>query len=326
MKCTNKRIISILLVCSIVLSGCGSAKLDNEYNIKNVSSSGNAKEKDTDSTNLLLSEKYCVADDSNILLDDVNTDNIKAAGAFNITKGECLYAYNVQKKLYPASTTKILTAYLAITKGNLKDVVTVSSEACTLPYGASTASLQAGDEVTVEDLLYGLMLVSGNDAANALAEYVSGSVADFATLMNETCMDIASTKSEFVNPNGLHDDEHYTSCYDLYLIFQTALENKTFRKIIHTLSYDASIKRASGEVVSINYGNTNKFLNGSASYPKGYKIIGGKTGTTNDAGNCLVLLVKNKEGDEIILIGLGADSRDNLYLFLDNLMNSLKMK
>ncbi len=327
MKFTSKRLLAVLLTLSLVtpfLASCGKTELKYEFNISNVTSSGNP----SSSGNPVVKSDFfakdlCVAELKDKSLDSLSDSYINAGAAFNVTSGETLYSKNVYDRLYPASTTKILTAYIILKYGNLDDEVTVSKNATDLPSGASSASLRTGDRITVRDLLYGLMLVSGNDAAVALAEYMSGSVLEFSSLMNKEAKELGASNSHFVNPNGLHKDNHYTSVYDLYLIFNEAVKDDNFRRIVNTEEYTGRITRKDGEVVDIIYKSTNRFITGDSDYPASYTVIGGKTGTTYDAGNCLVLLVQNDVGEDIVLICLGADSRDHLYIFMDNLMNSI---
>ena len=131
-----------------------------------------------------------------------------------------------------ASTTKIMTAILAIEMGDLADVVTVSPRAAGVE--GSSIYLERGEKLTLEDLLYGLMLRSGNDAAVAIAEHIGGTVENFANLMNRKAYQIGARNTHFVNPHGLHDDKHYTTAYDLALISAYAMENPVFRVIVST--------------------------------------------------------------------------------------------
>ena len=206
--------------------------------------------------------------------------------------------------------------------GNLDDKVTVSSEAVSNLAGSSLCGVQAGDQLTVRDLLYGLMLVSGNDAANVLAEYYSGSVEKFAKVMNKEAKALGATKSHFVNANGLPDEKHYTSVYDMYLIFQEAIKLQDFVDIIKTDSIDVSYADANGNTVSKTWTNTNQYLKGETQSPDGITVIGGKTGTTNAAGYCLVLYSQNKKGQDIISIVYKGDSRSSMYTLMNEILST----
>lgn len=174
-------------------------------------------------------------------------------------------------------------------------MVTISSDAVANMAGSSVCGINTGDQISVKNLLYGLMLVSGNDAANALAEYYSGSVEEFARVMNEEALALGATNSHFVNANGLPDDEHYTTVYDMYLIFQEAVKSQAFVDIIKTKSIDVTYQDANGNDVNKTWNNTNHYLTGETEAPEGITVIGGKTGTTNAAGYCLVLYSNNKK-------------------------------
>ena len=143
-----------------------------------------------------------------------------------------LYAKNENTKMYPASTTKILTAILVLENCNLNDIVTVPYEAIiTIPSGYSVAALQAGEQLTVEQLLQVLLVHSANDAANVLAFHVSGSIDAFASLMNQKVSDLRLENTHFTNPSGKHDENHYTTAHDLAIIMKYCMKNSTFRHL-----------------------------------------------------------------------------------------------
>lgn len=327
MRCTNKRIIIILVSClfSSFLSGCGTKLLDSQYDYYQVVNSTKESSID-DSTKVpsFMANDLCVVSNKDILIPEISNQNTKSAAAFNLSTCETLYAYKVHEKRYPASTTKVLTAYLVLKYGNLKDEVVISKNAVKLPDGAASGGFWAGDKVSVSTLMYALLVSSANDAAYALAEYISGSTEEFATLMNREAKAMGATNSNFVNPNGLHDENHYTTVYDLYLIFNKACSNKTFEKIIHCKSKKVTWSRADGSEVTKTYTSTNQFLTGEKKHPNGYKIIGGKTGTTYHAGNCLMVLTKNKQNEQILFVALGCNSRDYLYKYLFSLMKAVR--
>lgn len=267
-----------------------------------------------------FAEDLCVAPKEQTQSDAVTDEVVEAMGVFLPADGTISYQKNIYEKMYPASTTKILTAYLAITQSNLDDIVTVSEHAADQASDSSVCGLQAGDQIKMSDLLYGLMLKSGNDAAIAIAEHISGSEEAFAVLMNETARSFGATNSHFVNPNGLHDENHYTCVYDLYLIFSHAIEQDFFLQLIQTTSYTVYYTNASGADASQTWRNTNKYLNGEVTQPEGVTVLGGKTGTTNAAGYCLVLLSNNDKKEPVISIILKSDGRSNLYYVMNQVL------
>lgn len=268
-----------------------------------------------------FADQLCVGGTDNIGTDKTDSQVAVGAGLFNTATGEIPYAQNIYEKLYPASTTKILTAYIALKYGKLDDIITVSENAATQASDSSVCGLLAGDKISLRDLLYGLMLRSGNDAAIAIAEYISGSCDAFAVKMNEEARLLGATTSHFVNPNGLPDEDHYTSVYDLYLLFQAAIQNESFYELIHTPSYTANYTHADGSAATQDWSSTNLYLAGDATAPDGITVIGGKTGTTGDAGYCLVLLSENSAGQKLISIVLKADCKSNLYLLMNEMLS-----
>lgn len=268
-----------------------------------------------------FSEDLCVAEDIALGTDTTDAQVAEGAGAFNLATGEVVYAKNLYERLYPASTTKVLTAYLALKYSeDLDAYITVSENAVHQASDSSVCNLKAGDVIKLRDLIYGLMLRSGNDAAVAIAEHVSGSVEAFADLMNQEAAAMGATQSHFVNPNGLPDENHYTTVYDMYLIFAKALENPEFSQIIGTKSYDVVYTDAQGNAVERTWENTNQYLSGTAKMPEGFQVVGGKTGTTGEAGYCLVLCSYNPSGQPIISIVLKADGKSNLYLLMNEML------
>lgn len=230
------------------------------------------------------------------------------------TDNEVIYADQVYNKLYPASITKLLTALVALRYGEMTDMVTISYNASHITeIGAKVCGFEEGDEISLEVLLNSMLVYSGNDAAIAIAEHVGGSVEKFAQMMNEEAKAIGAVHSNFVNPNGLHDDNQYTTAYDLYLIFNELLNNDNFRSIISTVSYTAQYTDETGNAKQKTFESTDKYLLGEASLDPGLEAIGGKTGTTSKAGNCLILLTKDEEEKEYISVILKASGSEQLY-------------
>lgn len=308
----------------IAISGCGkeSAELTSAYDIYTTAEDMSLSVTSQTASNTYFASDLCISEDISLGTDMTDSQVAEGAGTFNLATGEVVYAKNLYEKLYPASTTKILTAYIALKYcEDLDAFVTISDNAVNQASDSSVCNLKAGDIVRLRDLLYGLMLRSGNDAAVAIAEYISGDVASFADLMNSEALAIGATHSHFVNPNGLPDEEHYTTIYDMYLIFNKALENQTFIDLISTKSYDVVYTNAAGDAVERTWDNTNQYLSGSAKTPDGFTIIGGKTGTTGEAGYCLVLYSYNPSGQPIISIVFKADGKSNLYLLMNEMLS-----
>ena len=222
----------------------------------------------------------------------------EAAILYDATTGQTLYEKNADKALYPASTTKLMTALLAAERLNLNDTITYSETAThNLESGASNVKLDTGDKLSVQDSLYALLLKSACEVANGIAEKVSGTQEAFAQLMNERAKQLGCTHTNFVNASGLNNANHYTTVRDMALITKAALDNDTVRKIDQTLSYTLPASKNRGE---LKITNGHKMLNPSNSeYYAG--IIGGKTGYTSKAGNTLTTAV-SKDGHELIAV------------------------
>lgn len=218
--------------------------------------------------------------------------------------GEILYEKKAQEKAYPASMTKVMTALLvleAIGQGQLaaSTMVTAGDTAYQdFVAGASTANIKVGETLSVEDLLYCLLLPSANEAANILAVAVDGSIEDFVAHMNRRAGELGCKGTHFVNPNGLHNDEHYSTAYDISLMMIEALKYDLFRTIIRTPSYTTA---GNALVPDGHYFfNTNGLVSGLYYANHIYdKCIGGKTGTTDEAGRCLVAAAE--DGDTLLV-------------------------
>ncbi len=173
-----------------------------------------------------LASDLCVTD-TDVQDIEADTEDALAACFFNLNEKKVLYAKNIHERMYPASTTKIMTALVALDKGDLDAQTTVSKEAITFSEsGVSTAKLKEGDVLTLRQLLYALLTVSANDAANVIAEQIAGSQDAFVEMMNQEAQKIGATNTHFVNANGLHSEDHYTTVYDLYLMFNAAMQHE----------------------------------------------------------------------------------------------------
>lgn len=323
MRCTNKtnriKLLCIVCIAAIFMSGCGQAVvIENPYSVY----SSKLSTYDTDTTESdFFATDLCVTDGTDIGTDKTDSAVAEGGGVFNLTSGEVTYSQNIFGKLYPASTTKILTAYIIIRDCNLSDMVTVSANAVDQASDSSICNLQEGDVISVKNLLYGLMLASGNDAAVALAEFHSGSVETFVDEMNTTAKNLGATNSHFVNPNGLPDEDHYTTIYDMYLLFKEAVQYEDFVSIIGSKEVTVNYLNKKGDAVEKTWSNTNRYISGKYNAPDGFTILGGKTGTTNAAGYCLVLYSMNPDGDKIISIVFKADGRSNLYYLMSQMLS-----
>ena len=250
--------------------------------------------------------------------DDLDVD-AKAAIIVETNTGRIIYEKNSTEENYPASVTKVLTAIIVIEKCHFDDIATASETAIeSVPEGYVTAPLSIGEEMRIEDLLYALMLKSANDAAYVLAEHVGGSIEGFAEIMNQKAEEIGCKDTHFINPNGIHDDKHYTTAYDMYLISNYAMKNEEFVKIVSTYEYTlpATNKYEDEDRVMKN---TNSFVNPDSSYYN-KNVRGIKTGTTTQAGNCLIADVA-RDGLEFITVLFGADDSNGRFYETEKMIN-----
>jgi D-alanyl-D-alanine carboxypeptidase (penicillin-binding protein 5/6) len=158
-----------------------------------------------------------------------------------------------------------------------------------------------------------LLVYSGNDAAIAIAEHIAGSEEAFVKMMNEEAALLGATGTHFTNPHGLHDPNHYTTAYDMYLIFKACLEYEDFLPMIRQTTYNAQITDIDGNVKTVPYESTNMFLLGTMDTPEGVTVFGGKTGSTSDAGDCLILYSTSESGEGYISAVFKADGKTSLY-------------
>ncbi len=228
-------------------------------------------------------------------LNDEPKINSRSAVVIDRKSKNIIYGKNENVKKAMASTTKIMTAMVVIQNTNLNNIVDISKKAAGT--GGSRLGLKAGDKITVKDLLYGLLLRSGNDCAVALAEYVAGSVKEFSNLMNQNAQMLGLNNTHFVTPHGLDEEEHYTTAYELAILADYALNNEIFAQIVNTKSYTININKNSKTL-----NNTNELLGNLNG------VYGVKTGFTNGAGRCLVTSIKRGNLD-VICVVLGADTK-----------------
>ena len=324
-KCTSKKIKALLLSAGILFSslflpGCGSNAAVPDPFDSAAALTGYGIVKKPEEESIFFADNLCVTNGENLNTDKVHSYVAMAAGVFDATTKETLYKQDIFKKVYPASTTKILTLLCAIKHGDLSKTVTCSENIKNIDSDSSVAGLNVGDQLTIRQLSYGLMLPSGNDAAIAIAEGVSGSVEAFAELMNKEAQSLGATHSHFVNPHGLQDTNHYLTVYDMYLIFNEALRYQDFTDVIQSPSYLCKYLDKDGNKVEKTWRNTVRYVSGSEDDPKGIEVIGGKSGTTGSAKYCLVIYSKNEADHDIISMVYGADARVNLYLLMREIL------
>lgn len=269
------------------------------------------------------SSKVCV-----IKKEEVGAETLDALSAsgllmVDIDDNQMLYADGIYDRLYPASLTKLATALVCLKYGNMDDDVKISYTASHISEpGAKTCFLQEGDVINFKTLLTSFLVYSGNDAGIALAEHISGSEKEFVKLMNKEVKALGAVGTRFTNSHGLHDENHYTTAYDIYLILNELAGYDEFLEMASKKEYIAEFRDASGNKIKKVYESTIKFLTGEKKLPKGFKILAGKTGTTIAAGNCLTLLVTGPDSHRYIAVCMKAYSYDSLYSQINELLGT----
>lgn len=250
----------------------------------------------------------------------------ESAVLIDANSGTILAQKNADKKMYPASLTKIMTAILAIEMGELTDVITVDDDTPHEIYGSHIA-LEEGEILTLKDLLHALMLPSANDAASTIAKHYGGSLDGFVKLMNQKAKDLGAFNTNFNNPHGLHDLNHYSTAADMALITQYAMKNETFKKIVATTKYEIQTTNKKDEPryfttlnkLLFNTGYNQILVDGVYISPYYEYATGAKTGYTPEAGNCLVATA-TKDGTELIAVTMKGISLE-MYQDVHNLFN-----
>ena len=224
------------------------------------------------------------------------------------TSGKVLFEYNSRQQMYPASTTKIMTLLLALEKGYLNELVTIPQSAANVPADSSLVPVYPGEQMTMEDLLHGLMIRSGNDAANAVATIIAGDVDGFVDDMNTKARELGAYDTHFVNPHGYHDEAHYTTAYDLATIARAGLTDAQFCRIVTCLSYTLP---ATSRREPLTLTCTHELFNPESEFYIPY-AAGIKSGYTSAAGFCYVGAAQTRQGT-LIAVVLHAPTRNRAW-------------
>ena len=331
MKCTNKRmalhhrivagLLSLLMIIGI--TGCGIDDYSVPYGSDgaptvngNIGYSGSRA--DAFSKNLCVYEGDVLGDGS------LDMSQCESAVLFDVNNSEVIYSKNAFEQLYPASITKIMTALVAIKHGDMDQVLTATEAVIINEAGAQLAGIKVGDTMTLHQALIIMLLYSANDVSMLIADNLGGGDYNkFVDMMNEEAKSLGATGTHFMNPHGLSNPEHYTTAYDLYLIFNECIKYEEFVEIISMSTFDTTYKNAYGQDVNLSVKNTNGYISGTQSAPANATVIGGKTGTTSAAGHCLVILSKDINGAPFISVVLKSASTDSLYDNMNSLLENL---
>jgi D-alanyl-D-alanine carboxypeptidase len=305
---------SIFLITSI--SGCAGLSYGARYSISDTAEENNNQTYSTFSSDL------CVVD-SDINLSDIQLSETTSGGLFDLNNKETLYARNIHEQVHPASLTKVMTAYVALKYGQLDQMLVAGSDVYVTESGAQKINLKEGDRMTLDQALRILLIYSANDVANLIASNISGSIDEFVELMNREAVRLGATNAHFANPHGLTEEGHYVTAYDMYLIFNAAMQYDIFSEIINTTEYSTSFYDINGGTKDISVSNTNAYLRGDELPPSGVTVIGGKTGTTQAAGHCLILLARDTGGNPYISVIMRDTDSGTLYNDMTELLTEI---
>lgn len=324
MRGGRKRFVPLLfLLCvSFSLGGCGSnAALsfqDNagysNFNFM-VSSSGSAEVAPA------FASEICVADGDVDAAEMSGIADTTCAALFDLNHKETLFAKDIFDRVYPASLTKIMTALVALENAELDTLLTASSNVYMTDADAQRAGLEEGDTMSLDQALHLLLIHSDNDVAVMIAENIGGSTENFIQMMNDEAVSLGATKTNFINSNGLTDQNHYTSVYDMYLIFNEAMQFQSFQEIIAMSTYTTVYHDRSGANKEITVNSTNSYNMDYVKPPTGVTVIGGKTGTTTAAGHNLILYVRDSSGNPYIAVVMKALDNDACYETMNDLLD-----
>ncbi len=318
--------ISILLCFSMFITGCSFQRdLNAAYNTDEQLSIGISDKMSTIKTNS-MGNKFAVIPFDSYVYSDSNADYM-ASLLINISNNSVLQCSNPHKKIYPASMTKIMTAMIIadeIQAGRLSldENITLSHTIIFDDPDAVSSGLIAGDTITVNELLHGLLIRSFNDCCIILAERIAGSESAFCDLMNAKAKALGATNTHFSNSHGLHLEDHYTTVYDLYIMFHEFTNYELLTNIDNVSTYMMKYTHADGTPVEIECAATNGFL-GEYELPDGLALGGWKTGTTTEAGNCLILEVNDEEDNQYIAIIAKAVDKNTLYEDMTDILGTI---
>ncbi len=313
-------------LCLACLTGCGANRsIILPYDKDTTNNSFRFEANDSNNTAHAFAENLCIPDGDLTPVDEIaaGADSYGSAAFFDVKNKKTMYSKNVYSRLYPASLTKVMTALVAIENCDMDKVLTADESCVLVEDDVQKIGLKAGDTMTLDQALHILLIYSANDVANLIAVNIGGSIDGYAALMNEKARAIGATNTNFVNPSGLHDDNHFTTAYDMYLMFNEAIKYGKFIEIIGMTEYSTVYKNSAGESEEFSCATTNRYLKGQVSAPTQTTVIGGKTGTTMLAGNNLVLLSKDSSGNSYISVVMRAKGADVLYEKMNSMLQML---
>lgn len=323
-KSSLKRCVffSMAVIAGISMTGCRNRNAELvSFSDRSMAAPVQAMSVQDIGTAVSYAEKLCVIPEKKAA-EEGEEFSSSAQLCIDITDQKAVYANHIYDRLYPASVTKLFTAYVILKYGNLEDMVTVSEDAANITEeGAKLCGMKEGEQYSLRSLLEIMLVYSANDAALLAAEHVGTTVGKFVKMMNREAARIGAVDSHFLNPHGLHDENHYTTAYDIYLVLNELIQNKVFTEIVNQEKCEISFLDTEGVEKSMTCTSTNRFLLGMQPSPEGMTIIGGKTGATFAAGSCLSMYAKAEDGKEYIAVILKAANTEEVFSQMARLLS-----
>ena len=308
------------------MSGCGSKSYSYAFDVNNNKSAFRFETSNKNDIVDSFASHIAVVSGDVIVGDEVSTGANSYGAALLVDKdsNDVIFSKNANARLYPASMTKVMTAIVALENEDVDKVLTADSSCVITAGDEQKIGLQPGDTMTLDQALHILLIYSANDVAIMIANNIAGSVDAFADMMNKKANELGATNTHFVNPNGLHDENHYTTAYDMYLMFNEACKSELFTQIVNMREYSTEYKDSAGSPIKFECTNTNRFMKGLVKAPTNITVIGGKTGTTLAAGSCLVMLSKDAKGESYISCVMKGTNIDATYGKTANMLDAVE--
>ncbi|MCR4792508.1 MAG: serine hydrolase [Lachnospiraceae bacterium] len=308
------KIICLFSVFLLLMSGCG-AGLSSPYASSTLASEIAGRGFVADLRADSFAHDLCVVTRDIPVPGLEQANSIEAILLVDVNNAEPLAAVNAHRQIHPASTTKLMTALIALENCSMDEKIVLGQEVTGFRYDEQVLPGHVGDTMTMDQALHFMLMYSANDISNAIAVHIAGSLSEFCDMMNEKARAIGATNTHFSNPHGLDADDHMTTAYDLYLILSECIKYDKFTEIVSSAEYSTVYYDVNGNSVERTVRSTDLFIRSDKDVdpPSGITVIGGKTGTTGGAGHCLIVLCRDPSGNPYISCVMGTPDTDTLY-------------
>lgn len=316
------RFLSLFILVAFLLTGCGT-DFASPYSASVLASEMAGRGFTADLKSESFASDLCVITEDIPVPDLDLSTQVESYLLIDVNNRNALAAYDVHRQIHPASTTKLMTALVALENCSMDEKIVLGDEVTGFAYDETVLPGKVGDTMTMDQALHFMLMYSANDIANSIAVHVGGNISNFCDMMNEKAAAIGATNTHFSNPHGLDADDHMTTAYDLYLILSECIKYEKFIEIVSSSEYSTVYYNSQGNTVDKTVRSTDLFIrtDKDVNAPAGITVIGGKTGTTGKAGHCLIVLCKDSAGNPYISCVMGTADTDTLYAHQKMLMN-----